>query len=58
MNVKHWNDADDGDADDGDAFAAGHGDDGSGECPNQGLPGCKDADQLHYGDHLTGNNSN
>ena len=56
MNVKHSNDADD-----GDAFAAGHGDDGddgSGECPNQGLPGCKDADQLHYGDHLTGNNSN
>ena len=56
MNAKHSNDADD-----GDPYAAGHGDhgdDGSGECPNQGLPGCKDADQLHNGDHLTGNKSN
>ena len=56
MNVKHSNDDDD-----RDPFTAGlgdDGDDGSGECPNQGLPGCKDADQLHNGDHLTGNKSN
>ena len=36
------------DGDDG----AMNGDDGSDDCLNQGLPGRKDANQLHNGDHL------